>query len=59
MEARAANQRFASTDYPDRNLKMKKTHLKAVATEESLDDWYANSLGIEYDKYVKQKKMLQ
>jgi hypothetical protein len=58
-DARAANQKFASTDFNDRNLSFKKKHLKAVVTEESLDDWYAHSLGIEYDKYIKQKKMLQ
>jgi hypothetical protein len=52
-DARPINQKFASTDYPDRNLKIKKKHLKAVATEESLDDWYAQSLGIEYEKYIK------
>ena len=52
-DARLINQKFASTDYPDRNLKIKKKHLKAVATEEPLDDWYAQSLGIEYEKYIK------
>jgi len=47
------------TDFPDRNLALKKQHLKSIATEESLDDWYAQSLGIPYDKFLKQKKMLQ
>ena len=48
-----------STDFPDRNLALKKKHLKSIATEESLDDWYAQSLGIPYDKFLKQKRMLQ
>ena len=56
---RQANRKFVETDFADRNFKMKKSHLKAVATEESLDDWYAQSLGIDYDKYIRQKKMLQ
>ena len=47
------NRNFAETDFADRNFKLKKTHLKAVATEESLDDWYAQSLGIDYDKYIR------
>ena len=29
-----------------------------MASEESLDDWYAQSLGIPYDKLLKQKKLL-
>ena len=57
-EDRQANRTFVETDFPDRNFSLKKTHLKAVATEESLDDWYAQSLGIDYDKYIRQKKML-
>jgi len=52
-EDRDANLTFATTDFPDRNFKLKKKHLKAVATEESLDDWYAQSLGIDYDKYIR------
>ena len=40
-EDRKANLDFIQTDYLDRNFKLKKKHLKAVATEESLDDWYA------------------
>ena len=35
------NRNFVETDFADRNFKLKKKHLKAVATEESLDDWYA------------------
>jgi hypothetical protein len=38
---REANLTFIETDFADRNFKLKKKHLKAVATEESLDDWYA------------------
>lgn len=40
-EDREVNRTFVETDFADRNFKLKKTHLKAVATEESLDDWYA------------------
>lgn len=40
-------------------MALKNKHLKTVVTEESLDDWYAQSLGIKYDRYLKQKKMIQ
>ena len=31
--------------------------LKQVACEEALDDWYAQSIGVEYNKYMQQKKL--
>ena len=46
-------ERWMATDFPDRNLALKKKHLKAMATEESLDDWQAQSLGIPYEKFLK------
>ena len=39
-------------------MALKHKHIRAVATEESLDDWHAQSLGIPYEKFVRQKKML-
>ena len=56
--AKEIHQKWMATDFPDRNLALKKKHLKSIATEESLDDWYAQSLGIPYDKFLKQKRML-
>jgi hypothetical protein len=53
------NQQFANTDFPDRHLTLKKPQIKVVATEESLDDWHAQSLGISTDKLIKAKKYLQ
>ena len=48
-----ANLMYSNKDFPDRLMSLKYKHLKAVATEESLDDWHAQSLGIPYDKFVK------
>lgn len=42
-----------------KNERHMQTELRPAASEESLDDWYAQSLGIPYDKLVKQKKLLK
>ena len=57
--AEFANREYSEIDFEDRNLSLKKKHLKSVATEDSLDDWFAQSLGIKYEKYMKQKKFIQ
>ena len=57
--ASEANREWATLDFKDRQMALKNKHLKTVVTEESLDDWYAQSLGIKYDRYLKQKKMIQ
>ena len=58
-EATALQKKWVDKDFPDRNLALKKKHLKPMATEDSIDDWYAQSLGIPYDKFLRQKRMLQ
>lgn len=54
-----ANREWSELDFEDRNMALKKTNIKTIVTEESLDDWYAQSLGIKYERYLKQKKMIQ
>lgn len=40
-DAKRANDQYSNTDFPDRNLAVKKSFMKVVATEESLNDWHA------------------
>jgi hypothetical protein len=56
--ARQFNERYSNTDFPDRNLALKKGFIKVIATEESLNDWHAQSLDITAEKLVKYKKFL-
>ena len=51
---------FYNRDFHDREMHTK-THglLKQVATEETLDDWYAQSIGVDYEKLLRQKKILR
>lgn len=48
-----ANREWSELDFEDRNMALKKTNIKTIVTEESLDDWYAQSLGIKYERYLK------
>mmetsp|Transcript_14407 Transcript_14407/g.24554 ORF Transcript_14407/g.24554 Transcript_14407/m.24554 type:complete len:118 (+) Transcript_14407:470-823(+) len=53
------NDTYANTDFDDRNFALKMNRLKIIATEECLDDWYAQSVGVPLDKFIKQKRMYQ
>lgn len=58
-QGRRMNDEYSSIDFPDRNLTLKKEYIKVVATEESLDNWHAQSLGVSQERFQKSKKYLQ
>ena len=48
--AEAHNISFAAKDFPDRHFFQKNDKAyKQIACEETLDDWYAQSVGIKYE----------
>ena len=47
---------FANTDFADRNLVLKKEDLAIIATEQSLDDWHAQSLNMAPEQFSKARK---
>lgn len=40
-KAEDANREYTESDFEDRNLSVKQKHLKSVATEDGIDDWFA------------------
>lgn len=52
-DAKRANDQYANTDFVDRNLAVKKDFMKVVATEESLNDWHAQSVGLSSEKLTR------
>ena len=58
MYSKQFNERHSNLDFPSRNMAIKQKAIRTVATEESLDDWQAQSLGLTYEKLVKFKKFI-
>ena len=56
--SRQFNDKHALTDFPDRHLSQKNKQVRVICTEESLDNWHAQSLGISADRLIKTKKFL-
>jgi hypothetical protein len=52
-DAKRANGQYANTDFADRNLAVKKGFMKVVATDESLNDWHAQSVGLSSEKLTR------
>lgn len=57
-DAKKLNEQYSNTDFPDRNLALKKSFIRVVATEESLNDWHAQSLEISSEKLARYNKFL-
>ena len=58
--AEESNYSFARKDFPDRHFYQKNDRkFKQVACEETLDDWYAQSVGVQYEQLLKQKRVLR
>lgn len=57
--ARKLNDEYSKIDYSDRNLSLKRDFIKIIATEDSIDDWHSQSVGLSQEKYIKCKRFLQ
>ena len=47
-----SNYELADTDYPDKMFSVKNKNIKVIATEEGIDAWHAQSVGIPTKKFV-------